>query len=96
MNDHKELRKKNSIDELGTRRKLLSYNIDEENIEKYLTLNAKKYDSDYEYFDGEYEMESITGQLKKEEYPMFEHLKKEYFEIYNVYQKLSDFRSPKE
>ncbi len=91
INDQEELRKKNSIDELVTRRQLLSYCINEENIEKYLTLNVKKYDNDYEYFDIEYEKETITGQLKEEEFPVYKLLKKEYFEIYTVYNRLEDF-----
>lgn len=95
IDDHKELREKNSIDELNTRRELLSYNINEENIEKYLTLDAKKNRNDDSYFDIIYEMESIIGELKEEERPMFEHLKKEYFEIYAVYEQLEDLISSK-
>lgn len=91
FDDHRELYKKNSLDKLGTRRELLSYNIDEENIEKYLTLEAKKNRNDDSYFDIKYEMESIVGELKEEERSIYEHLKKEYFEMYAVFEALEDF-----
>lgn len=94
--DLQQLYDEKSIRELTTKIKLLSYDMDEEDIKKYLALDNIEYKDDDVWLNNKFEMQSITGQVKEEEYLMFEYLKKEYFEIYNVYQKLSDFRSSKE
>ena len=79
--------KDNHIHENSKRIELLSYNLSEEDVETYMKLREEDVEED-EWLEHHYKEKSILALLKEEELPIFEQMKKQYFDINNVIVKL--------